>query len=180
MSDIFAPGRGPGSCNGNAQVRPCQGGRQRSVASIRHEACGARARAPACVLRALLCSPWFDCHTPSLPHAHSPPNSSDGCGVLPVIGFWIVFFVFLQFCKAQGVTLMSFHLSFLCVFMCVLGMQLQSSECPVRCMAFYSYLTVLRVHIGMEAMHCAGITAHWTITLFILPHTHTHSLLVSL
>ena len=117
MSDIFAPGRGPGSCNGNAQVRPCQGGRQRSVASIRHEACGARARAPACVLRALLCSPWFDCHTPSLPHAHSPPNSSDGCGVLPVIGFWIVFFVFLQFCKAQGVTLMSFHLSFLCVFM---------------------------------------------------------------
>lgn len=29
-------------------------------------------------------------------------------------------------------------------------------------MAFYSYLTVLMVHIGMEAMHCAGSPAHWT------------------
>lgn len=41
-------------------------------------------------------------------------------------------------------------------------------------MAFYSYLTALRVHIGMEAMHCAGSTAHWTtkLKLFHLKHAH--------
>lgn len=66
----------------------------------------------------------------------------------------------------------------LCVSACVcvlaLLIQIQSSLCPVRCMAFYSYLTVLMVHIGMEAMQCAGNTVHWTMELLTL-HTHTET-----
>lgn len=70
-----------------------------------------------------------------------------------------------QFCRPHGV----FHFSvfpsiiWLCECLCVLALKIQSSQCPVRCMAFYSYLTVLMVHIGMEAMHRAGSTARWTM-----------------
>lgn len=42
-------------------------------------------------------------------------------------------------------------------------------------MAFYSYLTELMVHIGMEAMHCAWSAAHWTKDSFNLSNTHAHS-----
>lgn len=40
-------------------------------------------------------------------------------------------------------------------------------------MAFYSYLTVLIVHIGMEAMHCAGSTVDWATDLVTPTHTTT-------
>lgn len=52
-------------------------------------------------------------------------------------------------------------------------LKIQSFRSPVRCMAFYSYLTVLMVHIGMEAMHRAG-HAHWTVDSSLSAHIPTN------
>lgn len=55
------------------------------------------------------------------------------------------------------------HLNWcMCAGMWTTSLETNPFQCPVRCMAFYSYLTVLVVHIGMEAMHRAGHT-RWTI-----------------
>lgn len=75
--------------------------------------------------------------------------------------------LFRVFLAQGGFNWISFHLSSdsmrVCECVCVLAHRTQSSQCPVHCMAFYSYLTVLMVHIGMEAMHCAGTKAHTTM-----------------
>lgn len=87
------------------------------------------------------------------------------------LGFCVLHLLlsFFEFFSLKGVSIESLSIYhptpcvFVSVCVCVLVHRTQSSQCPVHCMAFYSYLTVLMVHIGMEAMHCAGSKARTTM-----------------
>lgn len=93
---------------------------------------------------------------------------------LPLVSFALLFsYKCDALCLMSPVTQMPVMSVCLHVSPCSLN-QIQSTLCPVRCMAFYSYLTVLMVHIGMEAMQCAGSTVHWTRDL-LTSHTNAQA-----